>query len=210
MDICVVCTTRFIINFQFLIRMGTDYSKSKKPCNFAKYAQIYLQTDKSAYEAGETVTGKVSLNLLQPFPGKDLKIKLKGKEAVHLIRRVQQGKSHAEKQYRQVNRIIDKSVSVHSWNELLPGQYVIPFSFMLPSKIPSSFHQEAHRYFADITYKIEAIFEPTLKGGPRPKFKQAIVVRQPSKDLTQNKERRIVVETASCGCCSVGSTELKC
>ena len=188
--------------------MGSDHSKSKKPCNFAEYGQIYLQTDKITYEVGETVTGKISLNLFKRFPGKFLQIKFKGKEVVHLVLLQQTGDLLSNVDYRDENRIIDETVKAYSWSEVLPGQYVVPFSFMLPAKLPSSFHQEARRYFADITYKIEAVLEPDVAGGPRPKYKQAIVIRQPIQKLKPNKAGKTVIETNSCGCCSTGTIEL--
>lgn len=46
-----------------------------------KCGNIYIQTDKPYYQAGDTVTGHVYLNILNMFPGKEIYLKVKGYEA---------------------------------------------------------------------------------------------------------------------------------
>ena len=62
--------------------------RAKKDYEFAQYSQIFLKTDKPVYQAGETLSGKISLNLLQTFPGGDVRIKLKGRETVHIVKKI--------------------------------------------------------------------------------------------------------------------------
>ena len=46
----------------------------------AAYGGIYAKTDKSFYFAGDTVTGVVYLNLMQPYPGTYIYLRLVGSE----------------------------------------------------------------------------------------------------------------------------------
>jgi len=54
--------------------MGSDSSK------FAQFGNIFIETGKSYYFAGETITGTLYLNLIQMYPGNAIYLKLKGTE----------------------------------------------------------------------------------------------------------------------------------
>jgi hypothetical protein len=47
--------------------------------------QLFVQLDKPFYFVGEQVTGRVFLNLQQPYNGTELSLKLKGWEKVKWI-----------------------------------------------------------------------------------------------------------------------------
>jgi hypothetical protein len=200
--------------------MGNDFSKGKGYQQAARYGQLYCQTDKSAYFGGETVTGRIYLNLFLPYPGNQLFLKLKGREAVHFVQQraenyhVQENGQRVMKTryidelFEEKHDVVKMTVPMYTWATLLPGQYTIPFSFMLPGNLPSSFHQEGHRYLANVSYRLEAILEPSFKSEPRLKSKQPFVVRQPVKNAAQGHAAEITTQLTACCCCSKGANTL--
>jgi hypothetical protein len=55
--------------------MGNKINKDS-----SQYGNIFIQTDKPYYFAGDTVTGNVYVNILQPYAGNTVYIKIKGQE----------------------------------------------------------------------------------------------------------------------------------
>jgi len=182
---------------------------------------LFLQTDKSAYMGGETVTGKLYLNLFNQYPGNKVFLKLKGKEFCAFTQT--QSQSYTENEngvqvtkhrdidvpYDETREVIKMIVPMLSWAVLLPGQYTIPFAFMLPADLPSTFHQEGNKYIGDISYVLTAIMEPPMSGQKKIKHKQAFVVRQPIKSAMQGVGSDVKNELKCCGCQSMGSVTLK-
>ena len=130
--------------------MGSSSSKGKNHQDASKYGDLYLQTDKSTYFAGETVTGHIYLNLLQPYPGSQLCLKLKGNEASHIVKRVKRGDHYYNHKYSEKSETVRETSPVYTFDALMPGQFTIPFSFMIPAKLPPSFFQQGFRYLAYI------------------------------------------------------------
>jgi len=201
--------------------MGADGSKGKRFQEANRYGQLYVQTDKSTYFGGETVTGKVYLNLFVPYPGNQLFLKLKGREIVYFVhqraenyhthengRQVTKTR-HIDELYQEHHDVIKMMVPIYSWATLMPGQYTIPFAFMLPGHLPSSFFQEGHRYLGAINYRLEAILEPSFKNDPRLKCKQPFVVRQPLKNAQQGSTHEITTQLKTCCCMAKGTNILK-
>jgi len=192
--------------------MGSDFSKSKKNKDTSGYGQIYCQTDKSAYFTGETVTGRVYLNLITPYPSNQLYLMLRGREVVHLVieeSETEEVESFGEKStrtnyydvlYKEKHDIIKMIVPLYTWSALLPGHYTIPFSFMLPEHLPNSFHQEGNRHLANISYTLQPFLQPLVSHIPKMKCKQPLVVRQPVKNAQEGHARKVTTHFS--GCCS--------
>jgi hypothetical protein len=201
--------------------MGADGSKGRRFQEAARYGQIYVQTDKSTYFGGDTVSGRIYLNLLMPYPGNQLFLKFKGREAVHFVHQRQENyhvrengqqvtkTRYIDELYEEKHDVIKMMVPIYSWATLMPGQYTIPFAFMLPAHLPSSFFQEGHRYLASIHYRLEAVLEPSFKNEPRLKCKQNFVVRQPVKNAQQGASHEITTPLKTCCCCAKGANTLK-
>jgi hypothetical protein len=195
--------------------MGVEFSTGK-----SGIGSIFVQTDKSAYMGGETVTGKLYLNLLTQYPGNMIFLKLKGKEFCAFTQT--ESKSYTEMEngvqvtkhkdvdipYDETREVIKMIVPVLGWALLLPGQYTIPFAFMLPADLPSTFHQEGNKYIGDISYQLEGIIDTNTKGQKRIKHKQAFVVRQPIKSAMQGVGNEVKTELKAC-CSSQGHVTLK-
>ena len=108
--------------------MGNDQVK------LSPYGNIYLQTDKSFYLPGDTITGTVYLNLVDEFPGSKVYLKIKGKE---------EATWYDEKGNYCKGLII-------FYNHLLPlyendnekmnvGQYAFPFAFAIRDFLPGTY-----------------------------------------------------------------------
>lgn len=175
--------------------MGSTSSKGEKHQQAAEYGQIYVKTDRPSYFGGESVTGQIHINLTKPFPGKQLFLRLKGREVVHLI--VSRGDQHNH--HKEANLITNLFVPVYTWDSSpIAGQYTIPFSFLLPTNLPSTFHQEGHKYLATLYYRLEALLEPDNKWvHPRVKHKQKLIVKSPLVKADGERRREITREMSS-------------
>jgi len=189
--------------------MGSLSSKGKKHQDTSKYGDIYLQTDKTAYHPGETVTGTIFLNLISEFPGNELFLKFKGKQAAHIVKKQRRGKYQFEIKYSEKDKIIKESVLVHSWDKLSTGQFSIPFSFLPHEFLPASFYQQGHRYLAFIEYQIEAFLKPHKETDPKMKYKQPINLRNKIVPVTGNLTSNVTTALKTCCCCKQGSNFLK-
>ena len=100
---------------------------------------------------------------------------------------------------------------------LNPGQYSIPFSFMLPHGIPASFkhtwNENGRFCFGDTSYKIMAYIS---HGGFLGFFKSDIksvtrfVVNQPAVQENGMVSRKLNKQVTSCCCISKGQIDMKC
>jgi len=190
--------------------MGSNSSKGKTYQDTSQYGQIYLQTDKTAYYAGETVTGTIFLNLISNYPGNQLFLKFKGKEVVHMVKLEQRGDHQENIKYFDKNDIMKQTTLVHSWETLSPGQFSIPFSFLLPPHLPPSFYQQGHRYFAFLEYKLEAFLQPRQDTDPKMKYKQLINLRETILPVTGDLPSNVTTTPLkTCCCCKQGSNTLK-
>jgi hypothetical protein len=142
----------------------------------SQYGQFYLQTDAATYHPGETVTGKVYLNLTKTFPGNKIVIRLKGKEHVEFSKRRQCCRScetlcfccciannhHSQSCTTYHNNkwvIMTYEIPVldNNGKDLPPGQSVIPFSIQLPENLPSSYFIIKQTVVGAISYHMEAV-----------------------------------------------------
>lgn len=189
--------------------MGSNSSKGKQHQDTSQYGEIYLQTDKTAYYAGETVTGTIFLNMISHYPGNQLFLQFKGTEATHIVKQEQRGDHQENIKYSNKNKIIKQSLLVHSWETLSTGQFSIPFSFLLPLHLPPSFYQQGHRYFAFLEYQLEAFLQPHQDTDPRMKYKQPITLREKILPKTGDLPSHVTTQLKTCGCCKQGSNFLK-
>jgi len=202
--------------------MGSESSKGKRYSEAAKYGQLFVQTDKSTYFGGDTVTGRIYLNLIVPYPGNQLSLKLKGQEFSAFVRtrtetyhesgpnNTQVTKTrNIDELFQDKSHIVKMVLPLYSWATLLPGQYTIPFAFMLPSALPNTFFQEGNRYRAEVSYRLEAILEPSIPTEPKLKYKQPFVVRNPVRNAMQSLANEIRTEIKTCLCLSKGANTLK-
>jgi len=190
--------------------MGSSSSKGKKQEDTSRYGQIYLKTDKTAYYAGETVTGTIFLNLISHYPGNQLFLKFKGKETVHILESQTRDDSTEYVHYSDKNQITKQSLLVHRWDDNLPpGQFVIPFSFLVPQNLPPSFYQQGPLYLAFVEYKLEAYLQPFNDSDPKMKHKQPWNLKETILPNSGDLLSSVTTQLKTCCCCQQGSNSLK-
>ena len=189
--------------------MGSSGSKNIDKA--AKYGQIYIQTDKPSYSGGETVIGNIYINLIAPYPGNQLFLKLKGIEAVYFVGTKGDSKDSIQPEELQSEKrtIIRQDFPIHSWTSLESGQFIIPFEFMFPHSLPPSFHQRGFKYSAYIAYHLEAYLKPPNKNIPKLKCKQNVIVRESLRGSMQGYSNQIKTQLKTCGCIQQGTNILK-
>ncbi|CAI2364882.1 unnamed protein product [Moneuplotes crassus] len=196
--------------------MGNIDSKYK-----FEHGNVYLQTDKAYFVAGEQITGNIYLNLTMGFPASNLEIKVEGKEKCKWTTReskeVKEGDTtrteFVDVWHKNERKVITYKVPVYYFPGGMapPGQYTFPFSFALPSNLPASiYYCGFDKASAYIKYKIKAVLEPSMGvKAKKMKFKQPLVIRQPvSESLMapiQSDERNVY---ACCCCCSKGVAKI--
>jgi hypothetical protein len=109
-----------------------------------------VSTDKPYYFAGETVTGKIYLSLVEAFSANCLEIEVKGKEKTkwYTHRQVERGTGENKRTERETRRHTGEYKTFYYRCPLYSfggqraeaGQYTYPFSFTLPPFLPSSIY----------------------------------------------------------------------
>lgn len=130
------------------------------------HGTIYIQLEQSSSSGGEEVIGIINISLKIPLPSPTLTLSFKGKEITHWeeTRSISTINSDGESDSETVtdyydgkHLICDHKYSVFKWNnELPPGDYSIPFTFVLPENIPGSFYYYSSPTSAVIQYKFYA------------------------------------------------------
>jgi hypothetical protein len=162
-----------------------------------EHGNVYLQTDKPYYIAGEPITGKIYLNLTMMYPAQCLNIEVKWKEKCKWTTRenkevkdgdttrteFQDVEHKGEKEFK--NKI---PVFYFPNGAVAPGQYTFPFSFALPSDVPASLYFCAiDNAVATIKYKIKAVLESAMGFSVKEmKHKQTLIIRQPKYESALN------------------------
>lgn len=187
-----------------------------------EFGELYVQTDSPYYQPGATVSGFVFLNLLKPYPGEDIKLKIKGLEKTCII-------GHKEEEfYDPVRGVNIRSQKEHVTSDaavcfnqstkifdfgprelLEPGQYTFPFSFRLPLHIPGTFHHVEHNLRASITYTAEAFLSSKGELAPKISYKHRFIVVEGSQTEEESIKESTLTVIKLCGCCiPYGSVEL--
>ncbi|OMJ90198.1 hypothetical protein SteCoe_7492 [Stentor coeruleus] len=130
------------------------------------HGTIYIQLEQSSSSGGEEVIGIIHISLKTLLSSPTLILSFKGKETTHWeeTRTVSTKNSDGESDSETVTDyydgkylICDHRHSVFKWNnELTPGDYSIPFTFILPENIPGSFSYTSSSTLAKIQYKFYA------------------------------------------------------
>uniref|UniRef100_H2Y4Z1 Arrestin-like N-terminal domain-containing protein n=1 Tax=Ciona savignyi TaxID=51511 RepID=H2Y4Z1_CIOSA len=115
-----------------------------------KLLQFYAGFDqgKSVYRPGEMVSGALVINLARPMNMRAVNIKFSGKANVHWSERHKSGKTTTTRHYRASEVYFEQRLCMYgagsigtyqNATELPAGQTSLPFQFLLPSALPSSF-----------------------------------------------------------------------
>lgn len=114
--------------------------------------QMLIACDKASFNSGEKIKGNIYIQLIKSIrKSTSLYLVFSGTETTHWqsgILSSTDGKSVFRKEHKKFM----------TWEEgLHKGQYEIPFSFLLPEGLYSSFKLNEEKYSAGVTYKLNAI-----------------------------------------------------
>ena len=103
-----------------------------------------------------------------------------------------------------------KQVVWQSPPQIAPGDYTIQFSFVLPSKLPSSFMFKPNKHDreapkAKVKYFCKAVL---VCEGEDMRHKAVLIIREKATSLKQNIELDETSEIKTWGCCAQGTSKL--
>ena len=116
------------------------------------------------YFGGQTIKGYVQINASEAMPNvKNVQVMLKGYGSVHWKEKKldkNQQRKGTWYHYRNHEEYVDEFYFVHH-GPLAAGNHVLPFSFILPEKLPTSFEGEhGHiRYFVESNIERSGLFK---------------------------------------------------
>lgn len=193
--------------------------------NFCQSDSIYVQMDNPVATSGQMVTGNVYLNIntRTGFQSRGVYLEVEGYEETRFTTEefkdveidgvVRQERIDVRRQERR--HFLHFRIPLHLWNAILmPGQYVFPFSFVLPGSLPGSFHEEDVSrgwgdYMGQIFYRIEAECDHGGFLGRDVKHSQNLVVHEQLLTAIQptivNKNQSVKV----CCCIDKGRVEMQ-
>jgi len=196
-----------------------NYSKNQAEPSF--YGGIYVKLDKECVNPGDTITGKMYLDLVNAYPGDMICLSVKGTEFTKWIdkeaRQRQKPDGMMETYYVDVPRegninIIQQELVVYDWAKgaIIPkGQYTFPFQFQLPNGAPGSFFFRGGTTIAEIKYSIEGFLKPEKETVPRLKHKIVFVVRENPNITAETKEVSITKSLTTWCCCNQGTVSMR-
>jgi hypothetical protein len=125
--------------------------------------QIIFENPMKVFFSGQTIAGRVLVNLSEQKKLAKIKVQLVGRGEVHWTesrrehRRDSRGENYSEEvhdHYRSNESYLEQEAVVYHGPSLQAGTHIFPFSFLLPSNLPSSFESKVGhvRYYlkADI------------------------------------------------------------
>ena len=135
----------------------------------ATMGSIFVRLDKGEYAPGDQVSGVINLNLFSIFNQGVIYLTAAGVEQVKLVEIETTGtgdnRTETKKHHRDRNFFFNNRFPVHHFHSgfLAAGQYSFPFSFVLPTGLPSTFsykfHKDGEECFAITSYEISASLE---------------------------------------------------
>lgn len=149
--------------------MGIDISVNPhfSQCNF-DFGHLMIRTERPYYYPGNLINGTVYMRITQELMARELQIRVTGKErsAFTLSEYVEEGEDrtggyHEDRCYESMRYVIDNVFTGHHfYGPLMPGDYAIPFNFVMPGDVPASIIWEDQMNHAkpeaELTYKIRA------------------------------------------------------
>jgi len=139
---------------------------------FMSSNSIYIHLDKPVVTCGELVSGNIYLNITSPngFRSRGVYIELEGYEQARFVtsemRELNVNGELRQERYEEIRNqrrhFLHVRIPIRQFQEqLMPGQYVFPFSFLMPTGLPGTFHESDMSrgwgdYLGQIYYKLEA------------------------------------------------------
>ena len=137
-------------------------------------ASIHIEQDRQTYNSGDQVQGSIYLNILEDYQSSYLALEIVGYEKVTFFNK-QNPESDTRKESikgpspnikTDANYILEHQFLMPKFNDVILGQaqYQVPFTFILPEKIPSTFYEQWYKdgsASAFTSYLIKTVLEST-------------------------------------------------
>jgi hypothetical protein len=182
-----------------------------------KAGKMQLQTEFPFYEPGNTINGKIFIEVPAPVQASHIELEFKGKEEVKWIRYW-----HETEGERQVER----HEKIHRERKFLeykqrvfaiPGGFInagsseVSFQFTLPTGIPSSFYYKdkkcREKPKAKVKYTVKATLCSTLTSEEM-KYKQVLIIREPPVTFKTGDKQMEVSQIKTCCCMDKGQSTM--
>ena len=138
---------------------------------------VLVYTSKDQYDPGECIQGFAHVNIITATDFLGLFLKVSGKERLrfddyetyyvpHVESYYSNGKWHTRHTTRAVTRRVDRfgkhtlfkmEIMLLAGGQLVPGQYTVPFNYVLPHGLPGSFSLSGPDFECGIEYSVKAV-----------------------------------------------------
>lgn len=179
------------------------------------YGSMYIRLNKGEYIPGEQVSGFIDMNLISMFNQGVVYLTVAGVEQVKLVEVIHTGtgddRREEKKHHNDRNFFFNNRFPVHHFHSgfMAAGQYSFPFSFMLPTGLPSSFSykfkKDGEDCFAITSYEISATLENAT--GTSMNYSLPLSVNQ--QQVFSNDSTRMEMNTDVTHCCCIGKGRAK-
>lgn len=179
----------------------------------SKYGGMVIQTDQQYYISGSQITGRIYVQIHEPYPARKLKLQIKGKEKCRWYQERREtvhygGHTHHITHYDRhdiEDNVFYYEAVIYEFYQgsINPGQYCFPFSFYLPKECPSSAYftgsQSAKAY---IKYTCKGTFEAANGSNIDDiKYELPFMVRQIKMEVNANLQAFGEEKIDKCCCC---------
>jgi hypothetical protein len=136
-----------------------------------KQFYVIYTDDRQVYYPGQLFAGQVFLEISEPVDTRGVRITLHGEAYVHWTEHHSSGQSSHTVSYSDREKYIDQCITLWGKEEgdktgpnpsLPPGIHSFPFSFQLPTGLPSSFERSSN-FRAHVRYWVQAVVDRPWK-----------------------------------------------
>ena len=192
---------------------------SDERCKF-EAGNIQLQTECPFYEPGNSITGKVFLQIHTPVAATHIEIEFKGGEKCSFIRHYTETEHDGDE-----TRVVHKTEKckssktfLHEKNKvfpiadgmLQPGLYQIDFQLDLPHKIPASLNFKEKHVREEPKAKVKYYLKAKLENGGHDvmKYKQVLIIREKPVEWKVGEAQQETSEIKTWCCCDQGTSTM--
>lgn len=184
--------------------MGSNSTKSVE-------GGLIIDLDKSYYYPGEIIHGKIYLDILQDFEtsGIELEIEVEEYTSFNELKKIKNTQNKSQIKKREGKKTLynnTQCVFKPDNNLLQQGQYIYPFTFMLPLNMPGSFEYYDNENVAYVKYIVEVRAVSLSTKHIRNTI--LLVVRQPPQFFQYPTKLSDTKTISSCCCLDKGASTL--
>lgn len=182
-----------------------------------KAGKMQLQTEFPFYEPGNTINGKIFIEVPQPVQASHIELEIKGKEEVKWIRHWMEQEGDRQVQRHEKIHRHRKFLEYKQRVFAVPGGFInagsseVGFQFVLPMGIPSSFYYKdkkcREKAKAKVKYTVKATLCSTLTHDEM-KYKQVLIIREPPVTFKVGEKQQEVSRIKTCCCLDKGTSTM--